>query len=238
MVPIKKCSLSIVVWVSCFFCFFLLFLSSCAFKAGVETSSFPKDEIVLRKIAIIPFQRIIPEDVSVKTVRCPLCGTIFRTCKYSEDAEIVVEKIFLRKLKDYRRFVLIPTDRVRGVYKRISANSLKATPLEIFREVGRELEADGVVVGYVYRYRERKGCAYSVEEPASVAFGIHLVRVSDGVLVWKGIFNRTQSSLFENILQVSSFFKQGGKWITAEELSEVGIDEILKIFPGLQKNEN
>ena len=240
MVPIKKSSLSIVAWVSCFLCFcvFLLFLSGCAFKADVETSSFPKDEIFLRKIAVVPFQKIIPEDVSVKTVRCPLCGTIFRTCKCSEDAETVVEKIFLRKLKDYRRFVLIPTNRVKGVYNRISATSLKATPLEILREVGRELEADGVVVGYVYRYRERKGCPYSVEEPASVAFGIHLVRVSDGVLVWKGIFNRTQSSLFENILQVSSFFKQGGKWITAEELSEVGVDEILKIFPGLQKNEN
>jgi hypothetical protein len=104
------------------------------------------------------------------------------------------------------------------------------------RKVGKELEADGVIMGYVYRYRERKGYPYSVEKPASVAFGIYLIRVSDGALVWKGIFDRTQGSLMENILQVSSFLKHGGKWLTAEELSEVGVDKILKTFPDLQKD--
>ncbi|MEA1935680.1 MAG: hypothetical protein U9M96_02525 [Thermodesulfobacteriota bacterium] len=191
----------------------------------------------MSRIAVIPFQIVIPEDASAKTIRCPLSGTIFRTCKSSEGAEKVVEKIFLRKLKDCRQFILIPTDRAGGVYRRISINSLKVTPLAILRKVGKELDADGVVAGYVYRYRERKGYPYSAEKPASVAFGIYLIRVSDGTLVWRGVFDRTQRTLLENILQVSSFFKQGGRWITAEELSKVGIDEILKTFPDLQQGE-
>lgn len=234
VILIKKYSLSVVVWVSCFFVFSPFFVSGCASKTGVETDPSRRGTVILSRIAVIPFQIVIPEDASAKTIRCPLSGTIFRTCKSSEGAEKVVEKIFLRKLKDCRQFILIPTDRAGGVYRRISINSLKVTPLAILRKVGKELDADGVVAGYVYRYRERKGYPYSAEKPASVAFGIYLIRVSDGTLVWRGVFDRTQRTLLENILQVSSFFKQGGRWITAEELSKVGIDEILKTFPDLQ----
>ncbi len=213
----------------------LLFLTSgCNSKAGIGTDSSRKSAVVLSRIAVVPFQRVSPDETSVKTVSCPLTGTIFRTCESSEGAEKLVENIFFKKLKDSKQIILIPTDRVRGVYRRISSDSLKVTPSETLKAVGTELGADGVVAGYVYRYRERKGYPYSAEKPASVAFGIYLIRVSDGALVWRGIFDRTQRSLLENILQVSSFFKSGGRWITAEELSEMGIDEVLKTFPDLQ----
>ncbi len=220
------------------FCVFSLFLSGCASKTGASGNHLRKGEVVFTKIAVVPFQRMISEDTSVKTVCCPLCGKIFGTCKSSKGAEKVVEKIFFRKLKECGQFVLVSTNRVEGIYERISIDSLKATPLAILREVGKEMGADGVVAGYVYCYGERKGYPYSVEKPASVAFGIHLIRVSDGALVWRGVFDRTQSSLLENILKVSSFLKQGGKWLTADELSEVGVNEVLKTFPGLQRGEN
>lgn len=52
---------------------------------------------------------------------------------------------------------------------------------------------------------KRKGMpSYSVEKPASVAFEIHLFRVSDGALVWKGRFDKTDS-LMEDVLQASAF---------------------------------
>ena len=89
------------------------------------------------------------------------------------------------------------------------------------------------MTGYLYRYRERKGVSYTVEQPASVSFEIHLLRVSDGALVWRGSFDKTQSSLMENVLQFSSFFRGKGKWVTAEELAEEGIEQVLKTFPGL-----
>jgi hypothetical protein len=103
---------------------------------------------------------------------------------------------------------------------------------EILKKVGNELETEGIIVGYVYRYRERMGYPYSAEKPASVAFEIHLVRVSDGVIVWKGIFDKTQKSLMENIFQIASFVKERGQWVTAKELATEGIDAILEKFPG------
>lgn len=222
--------------VLCLFC--IIFLSSCFPEAGVKSDFAGKDETVFRRVAVVPFQRMMPEDTSIKTVSCPISGKIFMTCKPSGsvEAEKVVGKIFLRKLKERRQLIIIPTGRTGGVYKRIAADSFKVNQLEILQKVGKELEADGVIMGYVYRYGERKGYPYSVEKPASVAFGIHLIRVSDGMLVWKGIFDRTQCSFLENILQFSSFLKQGGKWLTAEELSKVGVDKILETFPDLQKD--
>lgn len=236
MILIKKSSLKVIVWVSCFFiCVSLpFFISGCNSKVGIETDSSYKGAVVLSRIAIVPFQIVIPEETSMKTVSCPLTGTIFGTCVSSEGAEKLVENIFFRKLKNSKQIILIPPDRVSGVYRRISVDSLKVNLLDILRKVGTELGADGVVAGYVYRYREREGYPYSAEKPASVAFGIYLIRVSDGALVWRGVFDRTQRSLLENILQVSSFFKSGGRWITAGELSEMGIDEVLKNFPDLQ----
>jgi hypothetical protein len=66
-----------------------------------------------------------------------------------------------------------------------------------------------------------------------VAFDLHLVRVKDGTIVWRGSFDKTQSSLMENVFQFSSFFSGGGKWITAKELAEEGLAALLKTFPGI-----
>jgi len=169
-------------------------------------------------------------------VRCPVCGLILRTERSPQNSERIVEEIFFERLTDTKAFTLIPPDRVGGIYERVTAGLFKADLLEILKKVGKELEADGIILGYVYRYRERKGYEYSVEKPASVAFEIHLIRVSDGAIIWRGIFDKTQTSLMEDMLQISSFFKERGRWVTAKELATEGMDEVLKGFPGLQKN--
>jgi len=106
---------------------------------------------------------------------------------------------------------------------------------EAIRKVGTELEADGLIIVYVYRYRERRGYDYAVEKPASVSFEIQLFRCRDGVLVWKGIFDKTQTSLMEDMLGASYFIKDRGRWITAKELAAQGMNDTLKRFPGLPK---
>jgi len=51
------------------------------------------------------------------------------------------------------------------------------------------------------------------------------------VIVWKGSYDRTQSTLMEDLLQIASFYREGGRWVTAEELTEEGVEEIIKSFP-------
>jgi hypothetical protein len=194
----------------------------------------PEGKIAFDRIAIAPFQQVAPEEPFGGAVRCPICGMTFNAAESPGHPEMVVERLFLEELEKERpRLSILSGERVAGVYRRISSDSLTIAPREVLRRVGSELEAEGVVAGYVYRYRERKGVSYTVEQPASVAFEIHLLRVSDGALVWRGTFDKTQSSLMEDLLQVASFFRGKGKWVTAEELTGEGIEQVLKTFPSI-----
>jgi hypothetical protein len=217
-------------------CFILIIVSGCHYASGVSTTLKDDGKVVFKRIAVVPFQRISPEEADIKTMRCPVCGLILRTEKSPQGAEKVVENIFFERLTEMRMFTLIPPDRVGGIYESVTAGLFKADILEVLKKVGDELEADGIILGYVYRYRERKGYEYSVEKPASVAFEIHLIRVSDGAVIWKGIFDKTQTSLMEDMLQISSFLKERGRWVTAEELAAEGMDEVLRGFPRPRKN--
>jgi TolB-like protein len=210
------------------------FFSSCHYREGVSTELQQGEKIVLNRIAVLPFQRMGPEDASVKAVRCPLCGSILGAGILPPDAQNVIEDIFISRLSERKKFQIIPPDRAGAFFSRISETSLTLPLLEIIKKVGAELDADGVVVGYVYRYRERKGYPYAAERPASVTFEIHLVRTSDGMIVWKGTFDRTQQPLMENMFQIASFFKGQGQWLTAKELAAEGMDALLEKFPGFE----
>jgi hypothetical protein len=114
-----------------------------------------------------------------------------------------------------------------------SKNTLSEQDLWI--ETGRDLGADAVIVGHLYRFRERIGTQYSVEVPASVAFDIHLIGVRDGRLLWSGKFDETQQSLFEDLYQLGTFLSRRGRWITAQELAVSGLEGVLETFPASAK---
>jgi hypothetical protein len=215
------------------FCFLLLMVVGCHDRREAVVSDSEKNPVIDR-IAVVPFQQIAPEGHEGGAVRCPLCGITINAVGVPGDPEKVLETLFLEELnKNKPKFQLLGGERVAAVFRRVSANSLNSPLRQVLRDVGSEMGADGVVVGYVYRFKERKGVAYSVEQPASVTFEIHLLRVSDGELVWRGFFDKTQSSLMEDLFQISSFFRGQGRWVTAKELTEEGLEQILKTFPGL-----
>jgi TolB-like protein len=177
-------------------------------------------------VALLPFRSIATDaDAMRGSARDPVSGAIFRTCPAVPDAERILEDIFSRKVTAFKDFKWIAVKRT-GLFP-----EFKLWKLEALQKKGSELKADAVLTGHVFCFRERVGYPLSVEKPASVAFGIYLVRTNDGSILWRGIFDRTQQTLFENLFQASSFFKGGGKWVTAEELAEIGIDELLKTFP-------
>jgi hypothetical protein len=186
------------------------------------------------RIAVIPFQAVLPENESASTVSCPLCGVGYFGGKVVKGAETVVEEIFIDKLKEFKEAEIIPLDKVMGVYKRVSVESLKMPLLDILKKVGAELGADVIVVGYVFRYVERIGYHYSAEKPASVAFEINFINAKNGDIFWRGVFDKTQKSLMEDLFQISSFLKGGGKWLTAQELTKQGMDQAFKKFPGFE----
>jgi hypothetical protein len=201
----------------------------------ISTETFPKGEsVALRRIAVFPIQRLDPDEAVDHTLRCQICGTVFTLGSVEPQAEKVVEDVFLQTIGKTGKFEVVPPERVQGVFQRISANSLKVPLKDLLIKSGRELGADAILYGHVYRFRERKGYAYGTDSTASVAFALDLVSVSDGSLLWKGKFDKTQLSLMENIFQIFTFYKERGRWLTARELTEEGVTEMLKTFPGGQ----
>jgi len=183
-------------------------------------------------LAIVPFQSVEPDAEGGDSVKSPLSGAIYFGSKILKGQEAVVEEIFTAVMKRIERLEIIERDRVAGIYRRLSAESLKAPLLEILKKTGVESGADFLAVGHVFRYVERIGYDYSVEKPASVAFEISFIRLSDGKIIWRGVFDKTQKSLMEDLFQISSFFRSGGKWLSAYELTRQGMEEVLKTFVG------
>ncbi|MDD5722374.1 MAG: hypothetical protein PHY29_01395 [Syntrophales bacterium] len=209
-------------------------LAGCVSNKGGGATALLQRDITFKRIAVTPFQAVASGDPAVQIARCPVSGTTFRACGFSGNPEKKLEEQFLSGLNPSGGYTVIPPQEVLGVYRRVSTNSLGETPLDILKKVGKEIGADGIIAGHLFCYRERKGFDYSAEKPASVAFCVHLIRTQDGVSVWKGVFDKTQSSLMENILDILPFIRGGGKWMTAEELSRDGMREILKDFPDMR----
>jgi hypothetical protein len=211
----------------------LTLLCGCHNASGVSTSLLHEKENVFKRIAVLPFQGLNPEEAAKNAVVITVPASVLKPQNEPLTPERIIQDLFWDGLVPFKKFDLVSPDRAGGIFEQVMTTSFKMTLPEAIRKVGAELEADGVVIGYVYRFRERVGYDYSVEKPASVFFEIQLFRCHDGVLVWKGIFEKTQTSLMENLYRLSYFFKDRGRWITAKELAKEGMDDTLKKFPGL-----
>ena len=212
-----------------------LIAAGCSHGGGSGATHPAVEKPVFHRIAVAPFQQSTPEMVDINAVDCSSCGMFNQPVRFPGEPEKLIEQGFVDRLKEDYRIDLIPPERVSGMYERYASLLGRETPLAVLKKVGADLAADGIAYGYVFYYRERKGMPYSVEKPASVAFEIHLFRVSDGALVWKGRFDKTQTSLMEDVLQASAFLRGGGKWLTARELAEEGIEDVVKTFPAVAK---
>ncbi len=227
MKPLSKASVAVLTVL----CVVLPVLTGCASSAPVRTVQAGKEPFVPRKLAVVSFEKLTSGDAS-RMARCPVCGTVFHTCDLARNADLAVQELFVGKLEQSGRFSIIPPYQSDAVYQRVKGEHARATVAQQLQMTGKALEADGVVAGYVSCFRERVGYKYSAERPASVTFGVYLIRTSDGELAWGNIFDKTQQSLLENVLQASTFFSRGLQWVTAAELAEEGVEEILKTFPG------
>ena len=96
---------------------------------------------------------------------------------------------------------------------------------------GAKMGADGVLVGHLYRFDQRVGGPMTAKKPASVAFDVAMVRVADGIVVWKNSFDETQRSLTENIFNIEQFVQGGLRWFTAEEFATYGMKVLMAGFP-------
>ena len=95
---------------------------------------------------------------------------------------------------------------------------------------------DAVLTGVITRYGDRQGNALLVDQPASVAYEAYLISARDGEILWQARFDETQRPLLDNLLLAGRFLKGGGGWQTNDTLARIGLERVVKTFPGIAAN--
>jgi len=201
-------------------------------KATVNVSEPASGPLKINSILVLPFFDLSDLPGQHPDTRSPASGRMFITGEVVENAtDFLTDRVvswlqsntaYMIRIPDYSPNASAILDATGGG---LTLNRKNLT------EMGRKQNADAVLVGFVYRFRERVGKGFSAESPASVAFDLHLIRVTDGRTVWSANFDETQQSLGQNLFQLGTFLTRGGRWVTAEDMATDGLDNILKKFP-------
>ena len=212
--------------------FLLLFLmSGMLFSGSVEVEAETKPTL-----AILPFLIERTDDPSRGAV-CPVCQGVYKSGNILYSSQRTLTQLLQQKMDILETFRILPLEKVEDVFSKRERGQFELRPLRSAIQLGKELDVDFIIVGYLFRFEERIGSRIGVDRPASVGFDVHLLRVKDGKRVWDGKFDETQQALSENLLKMGSFVRRKASWLTAEELSSVGMDEMLKRLPGAKELE-
>jgi len=209
-----------------------LFWGASCYNSAEIIHNTEREPAGIRRLLVLPFQdtsKIYGENVSI---RCPLCGKVFTTGQVKPEAAQFLTRRLIEMLDRPNEFRLIPASQAQGVIASLLQQGGKEIPeSDLYIKTGQALNADVVLVGSVYKFRDREGTDFSVALPASVAFHIDMIQVQEGQVVGSGHFNETQRSLSEDLFQLGIFIKRKGRWISAEDLAVYGLEQILKTLP-------
>jgi len=179
----------------------------------------------------MPFLKGRDRTNMTETHNSPLSSLSFDPDNLSPEGEEVITQYVQMALVERFGERVIPLDQVALEYDGLAKDEANDTLKTLGERSGESLGADFMVVGTVWRYRERVGSSAGASSPASVAFALHIVDVSSGKRVWTARFDETQRPLSEYLLDAPTFFKRGAKWVTASELARYGVHQIFKKFP-------
>ena len=181
-------------------------------------------------LAILPFLIERIDDPSRGAV-CPICRGVYKRGNILYGSQHTLAQLLQQKMDTLGTFKLLPLEKVEDLFLKADKGQFELRPTRSAIQLAKELNADFVFVGYLFRFEERIGSRIGAEKPASVGFDVHLLRVRDGKRVWDGKFDETQQALSENLLKMGSFVRRGATWLKAEELSSADMDAILKRLP-------
>ena len=207
-----------------------LLLVSCAApqKEMPSDKTLEGDETIL----IMPFQNMCTVYGDKAPIDCVVFNRRHVVGEVPEGtAEFMTEQL-VKLLMSEKAFRFVFPDQTDEMLTHLQADKNGVVRLsEFVATTGGTKGVDAILMGYIFHFKERVGTSYSVESPASVSFSLFLVRVEDGQIVWRGIFEETQQSLSENILKIGAFIKRKARWITAREMAADGLENLMSTFP-------
>ena len=152
----------------------------------------------------------------------PVLETPVRPVDLAEMDNTVLDRLVKMKYQP------IPPGQIKGTRAAILSMNDEVDSVAYFKKIGIAKDIETVLIGNLYRYREKMT---EGDPPASIGLTLRLIRTGDGKVLWRGRYDETQKSIFENLLNVSRLFKKGLKWATAKELALSGIEQLMDSFP-------
>jgi hypothetical protein len=168
---------------------------------------------------------------------CPICKRVYSRGEILPGSKNTLTRLLQQKMEAIETFKVLPIEKMEETLSHWDKKQFEKKLIPSSLQLGKELNVDFIIVGFLFRFEERIGSPIGVEKPASAGFDIHLFRLRDGIEVWQGKFDETQRPLSENLFKIGSFFRRKASWLTAEELASVGMDEMLKRLPSPQELE-
>jgi hypothetical protein len=211
-----------------YFMFFYLLLIFCGCATDKKIySEFPEKQVGLCKIAFLGLRSAMPEGKNSDLFHNSLLNTMISAEPVSQDISDQLSDKLYTLIKESRDYEMV---NMNG-YQTSWQNDTNPLDIKIIKEIVKEISVDFVITGYVYRMHEREGGKYSAANPASAAFDIYIIDINKGTISWRGMYDKTQKPLSENLLDFKSFLIFKGKWADVYSLAEAGLKELVDDMP-------
>jgi hypothetical protein len=223
-------------WVSViFWASVLIFWASVPGVWAEEQQQEPQVEIFFRRLAIAPVfvgHRIPSIDETLDdTLSCKISEICIDDPNINATAGSMLTRLIYSTLANRFGKNVVPMDDVQTAYADLRLDDTRDTPRTLGQRLGKSLSADLVVMGTVWRYRDKGAIEGFPEKPASVAFALYLVEPETGRRIWRNIFDETQEYALKDMSKFTDRIKMGLKWLTADELARYGVKQALSAFP-------
>lgn len=185
----------------------------------------PRDLTVARTLGVAPFAN--PQNASELLSGCDpsMCNIV------KPEVLLKLNQVLTAEL-DAQGRSYVSRSAVRGCQEIAKIDDQPGSPqaqaLQYWIGVGKCAGVDYLLVPQLMFYRERVGGDWGVSEPASVIMYVYLLDVKNQGIARRYSFDETQAALSSNLLDAGTFFKRGGKWITAEQMSSEAIKEAVR----------
>jgi len=195
----------------------------------------PQERVVFKRAAVASFlegrRRPAVDEAMDETMSCPIGEICLADPSISSHAGITLTRLVDQELRGRFGKQIVPLEQVKNAEMEIKLNLKKDTPRTLAETLGNLLKVDVVIIGTVWRYRDRGEMLGVPDSKASVAFAVYAIDVKDGRKLWRGLYDATQQAVTKDLLQAGKQIRMGLKWLSADELAAHGVKEVFKAFP-------
>jgi hypothetical protein len=187
-----------------------------------------------KRIAVMPFlvgKLESPEKPLEKPLSQPLEQLNIDEANLAEGADKIMTRLVNEVMQIRFEDQMVSIEEAAAVYADVIRDQTLDTPRKLSKKFGETLQSDLVVVGTIWRFREKGTVEEILDSPASIAFAVYLIEVVSGKRLWRNVFDGTQKTLSEDVLGGLKQVKMGLRWLSVNELAHFGVKNVFRKFP-------